>query len=184
MRNLRRPRAGACRQLCDRPGNGLACGAACASMRDHRNKSGEATCVILSWCVALGVVLGAADPAAGADLSDQSDQADRSGRSRRTDRRAGAADRRAHAGGARAAAWWSTTAPAPAARSPPRRSPAAEPDGYTLLFGNTATLANIPAVSKIGRLRSGQEFRRRRQGDGSYQILVVRPDLPVKSVAS
>src|SRR5438874_3149464 len=25
---------------------------------------------------------------------------------------------------------------------------AAEPDGYTLLFGNTATLANIPAVSK------------------------------------
>ena len=24
----------------------------------------------------------------------------------------------------------------------------ADPDGYTLLFGNTATLANIPAVSK------------------------------------
>jgi len=55
------------------------------------------------------------------------------------------------------------------------------PDGYTLLFGNTATLATIPAVSKnvgydptnlvaVGKVMD------------SYQMLVVYPDLPVKNV--
>ena len=33
------------------------------------------------------------------------------------------------------------------------------PDGYTLLAGNTSTLAAIPAVSDERRLRSGQGFR-------------------------
>ena len=42
----------------------------------------------------------------------------------------------------------------------------AEPDGYTLLFGNTATLANIPAVSKSAGYDPVEEFRGRRQGDG------------------
>ncbi len=60
----------------------------------------------------------------------------------------------------------------------------ADPDGYTLLFGNTATLANIPAVSQKRRLRPGKALRRRGEGDRiTYQVLVVNRDLPVRSVA-
>jgi tripartite-type tricarboxylate transporter receptor subunit TctC len=57
----------------------------------------------------------------------------------------------------------------------------ADPDGYTLLFGNTATLATIPAVSaKTGYDPS--KFVAVAKIMDSYQVLVVSPDLPVKSV--
>jgi len=59
---------------------------------------------------------------------------------------------------------------------------AAEPDGYTLLFGNTAALANIPAVSKSAGY-DAKSFATVAKVMDSYQILVVNPDLPVKSVA-
>ena len=59
----------------------------------------------------------------------------------------------------------------------------AEPDGYTLLFGNTATLANIPAVSKSAGYDPSKNFAAVAKVMDSYQILVVNPELSVKSVA-
>ena len=60
---------------------------------------------------------------------------------------------------------------------------AAEPDGYTLLFGNTATLANIPAVSKGAGYDPTKNFAAVAKVMDSYMLLVVRPDAPWKSVA-
>src|SRR5215475_12102352 len=60
---------------------------------------------------------------------------------------------------------------------------AAEPDGYTLLFGNTATLANIPAVSKGAGYDPTKSFAAVAKVMDSYMLLVVRPDAPLKSVA-
>src|SRR3954451_7621578 len=60
---------------------------------------------------------------------------------------------------------------------------AADPDGYTLLFGNTATLANIPAISKSAGYDSARNFAGVAKVMDSYQVLVVSPNLPVKSVA-
>ena len=60
---------------------------------------------------------------------------------------------------------------------------AADPDGYTLLFGNTATLANIPAISKSAGYDSAKNFAGVAKVMDSYQVLVVSPNLPVKSVA-
>jgi tripartite-type tricarboxylate transporter receptor subunit TctC len=59
----------------------------------------------------------------------------------------------------------------------------ADPDGYTLLFGNTATLANIPAISKSAGYDSAKNFAGVAKVMDSYQVLVVSPNLPVKSVA-
>lgn len=58
----------------------------------------------------------------------------------------------------------------------------ADADGYTLLFGNTATLANIPAVSKSAGYDPVKAFAAVAKIMDSYQVLVVSPDLPVKSV--
>jgi tripartite-type tricarboxylate transporter receptor subunit TctC len=58
----------------------------------------------------------------------------------------------------------------------------AEPDGYTLLFGNTATLANIPAVSRSAGYDPAKAFAAVAKIMDSYQVLVVSPSLPVKSV--
>lgn len=58
---------------------------------------------------------------------------------------------------------------------------AADPDGYTLLFGNTAALATIPAVSANIGYEPGK-FVAVAKIMESYQVLVVSPDLPVKSV--
>jgi tripartite-type tricarboxylate transporter receptor subunit TctC len=58
----------------------------------------------------------------------------------------------------------------------------ADPDGYTLLFGNTATLANIPAVSKSAGYDPVKNFAAVAKVMDSYQILVVRPDFAAKSV--
>jgi tripartite-type tricarboxylate transporter receptor subunit TctC len=59
---------------------------------------------------------------------------------------------------------------------------AADPDGYTLLFGNTATLANIPAVSKSAGYDPIKNFAAVAKVMDSYMLLVVRPDAPWKSV--
>jgi tripartite-type tricarboxylate transporter receptor subunit TctC len=59
----------------------------------------------------------------------------------------------------------------------------ADPDGYTLLFGNTATLANIPAVSKSAGYDPAKNFAAVAKVMDSYMILVVRPDARWKSVA-
>jgi tripartite-type tricarboxylate transporter receptor subunit TctC len=59
----------------------------------------------------------------------------------------------------------------------------AEPDGYTLLFGNTATLANIPAVSKSAGYDPTKSFAAVAKVMDSYMLLVVRPDAPWTSVA-
>jgi tripartite-type tricarboxylate transporter receptor subunit TctC len=56
-------------------------------------------------------------------------------------------------------------------------------DGYTLLFGNTATLATIPAVSKGAGYDPSKAFAAVAKVMDSYQVLVVAPDLPVNSVA-
>ncbi|MFL6800034.1 MAG: Bug family tripartite tricarboxylate transporter substrate binding protein [Xanthobacteraceae bacterium] len=58
----------------------------------------------------------------------------------------------------------------------------AEPDGYTLLFGNTATLANIPAVSKGAGYDPTKSFAGVAKVMDSYMLLVVRPDAPWKTV--
>ena len=60
---------------------------------------------------------------------------------------------------------------------------AAEPDGYTLLFGNTATLANIPAVSKGAGYDPTRNLAAVAKVMDSYMLLVVRPDAPWTSVA-
>lgn len=58
----------------------------------------------------------------------------------------------------------------------------ATPDGYTLLVGNTATLATIPAVSKNASYDPLKDFAGVAKIMDSFQLLLVRPDLPVKSV--
>jgi tripartite-type tricarboxylate transporter receptor subunit TctC len=60
---------------------------------------------------------------------------------------------------------------------------AAAPDGYTLLVGNTATLANIPAVSRNAGYDPIKNFVPVAKITDSYQLLVVTPALPVKSAA-
>jgi tripartite-type tricarboxylate transporter receptor subunit TctC len=60
---------------------------------------------------------------------------------------------------------------------------AAEPDGYTLFYGNTSTLAVIPAVMKNPGYDPVKNFAPVAGVSESYTILVVNPDLPAKSVA-
>ena len=58
----------------------------------------------------------------------------------------------------------------------------AEPDGYMLLLGNTATLANIPAFSKNPGYDPIKSFTPVAKITDSFQVLVVSPDLPAKTV--
>jgi tripartite-type tricarboxylate transporter receptor subunit TctC len=60
---------------------------------------------------------------------------------------------------------------------------AAAPDGYTLLLGNTATLANIPAVSKNAGYDPLKAFAPIAKLTDSYQVLVVAPAFPARSAA-
>jgi tripartite-type tricarboxylate transporter receptor subunit TctC len=60
---------------------------------------------------------------------------------------------------------------------------AADPDGYTLFFGNTSTLAVIPAVSKNPGYDPVKNFAPVASVSESYMILVVNPAFPAKSVA-
>jgi tripartite-type tricarboxylate transporter receptor subunit TctC len=60
---------------------------------------------------------------------------------------------------------------------------AAAPDGYTLLVGNTSVFAVAPAVSASAGYDPIRQFAAVAKFSESYQILVVRPDFPAKSVA-
>ena len=59
---------------------------------------------------------------------------------------------------------------------------AAEPDGYTLFYGNTSTLAVIPAVSKNPGYDPAKNFAPIASVSDSYMILVVHPSFPAKTV--
>src|SRR5215510_12201561 len=60
---------------------------------------------------------------------------------------------------------------------------AAEPDGYTLFYGNTSTLAVIPAVTKNPGYDPAKNFAPIAGVSDSYMILVVHPSSPYKTVA-
>src|SRR5262245_28267896 len=59
----------------------------------------------------------------------------------------------------------------------------AEPDGYTLFYGNTSTLAVIPAVSKNPGYDPAKNFAPIASVSESYMILVVHSSSPWKTVA-
>ena len=59
---------------------------------------------------------------------------------------------------------------------------AADPDGYTLFFGNTSTLAVIPAVSKNPGYNPVKNFAPVASVSESYTILVVHPSFPAKTL--
>ena len=58
----------------------------------------------------------------------------------------------------------------------------AEPDGYTLFFGNTSTLAVIPAVSKNAGYDPVKNFAPIASVSEGYMILTVHPDFPAKTL--
>ena len=59
---------------------------------------------------------------------------------------------------------------------------AAEPDGYTLFYGNTSTLAVIPAVSKNPGYDPAKNFAPIASVSDIYTILVVHPAFPANTV--
>jgi tripartite-type tricarboxylate transporter receptor subunit TctC len=59
---------------------------------------------------------------------------------------------------------------------------AAAPDGYTLMAGNTSVLAVIPAVSASAGYDPTKDFEAVAKVSESYQILVLHPSLPWKTV--
>lgn len=63
-----------------------------------------------------------------------------------------------------------------------RAAAAAEPDGYTLFFGNTSVLAVIPAVSRSPGYDPIKNFAPVASVSESYTILVVHPDFPARTV--
>ena len=64
-----------------------------------------------------------------------------------------------------------------------RAAAAAAPDGYTLLIGNTSTLAAIPAVSAHPGYDPLKDFAPIVEIMGSFQMLVVDASSPWKTVA-
>jgi tripartite-type tricarboxylate transporter receptor subunit TctC len=58
----------------------------------------------------------------------------------------------------------------------------ASPDGYTLLMGNTSTLAVIPAVSKSAGYDPVKDFMPIAKITEGFQILVVHPSSPWKTL--
>jgi tripartite-type tricarboxylate transporter receptor subunit TctC len=59
----------------------------------------------------------------------------------------------------------------------------AEGDGYTLFMGNTSVLVLIPILSKTANYDPAKLFAPIARLAESYQVLVVHPSLPVKTVA-
>ena len=59
----------------------------------------------------------------------------------------------------------------------------AEPDGYTLFMGNTSVLVLVPVLSRKGGYDPDKLFTPVAKLAESYQVLVVNPSLPVKTVA-
>jgi tripartite-type tricarboxylate transporter receptor subunit TctC len=62
-----------------------------------------------------------------------------------------------------------------------RAAVASAPDGYTLLVGNTSVFAVAPAVSASIGYNPNTQLAAIAKFSESYQILVVRPDFPMKS---
>jgi len=63
-----------------------------------------------------------------------------------------------------------------------RAAATAEPDGYTLFFGNTSTLAVIPAVSRKAGYDPVKNFAPIASVSESYMILTVHPDFPARTI--
>jgi len=63
-----------------------------------------------------------------------------------------------------------------------RAAAAAEADGYTLFYGNTSTLAVIPAVSRNPGYDALKNFAPVASVSESYTILVVHPSFPAQSM--
>jgi tripartite-type tricarboxylate transporter receptor subunit TctC len=63
-----------------------------------------------------------------------------------------------------------------------RAAAAAEPDGYTLFYGNTSTLAVIPAVSKNPGYDPAKNYAPVASVSESYMILVVHPSFPAATL--
>jgi tripartite-type tricarboxylate transporter receptor subunit TctC len=63
-----------------------------------------------------------------------------------------------------------------------RAAASAEPDGYTLFYGNTSTLAVIPAVSKNPGYDPVRNFDPVASVSESYTILVVHPAFPAQNI--
>jgi tripartite-type tricarboxylate transporter receptor subunit TctC len=63
-----------------------------------------------------------------------------------------------------------------------RAAAAAEPDGYTLFYGNTSTLVVIPAVSKNPGYDPVKHYAPVASVSESYMILVVHPSFPARTV--
>jgi tripartite-type tricarboxylate transporter receptor subunit TctC len=59
----------------------------------------------------------------------------------------------------------------------------AEPDGYTLLCGNISTLVVLPAVTNNRDYDPGKVFVPIAKVSQNYEVLVVHPAFPAKSVA-
>ena len=63
-----------------------------------------------------------------------------------------------------------------------RAAASAAPDGYTLMIGNTSTLAVIPAVSASAGYDPVKDFAPIAKVTEGFQILVVHPSSPWKSI--
>ncbi|HEY6992084.1 MAG TPA: tripartite tricarboxylate transporter substrate binding protein [Xanthobacteraceae bacterium] len=63
-----------------------------------------------------------------------------------------------------------------------RAAASAPPDGYTLMIGNTSTLAVIPAVSASAGYDPVKDFTPIAKVTEGFQILVVHPSSPWKSI--
>jgi tripartite-type tricarboxylate transporter receptor subunit TctC len=63
-----------------------------------------------------------------------------------------------------------------------RAAAAATPDGYTLMVGNTSTLAVLPAVSASAGYDPVKDFTPIVKVTEGFQILVVHPSSPFKSI--
>ena len=63
-----------------------------------------------------------------------------------------------------------------------REAAKAKPDGYTLLMGNTSTLAVIPAVSKSAGYDPVKDFVPIAKITEGFQILIVHPSSPWKTL--
>ena len=59
---------------------------------------------------------------------------------------------------------------------------AAEPDGYTLLFGNISTLVVLPAVTRYRDYDPLKNFAPIAKVSQNFEVLIVRPDFPARSV--
>jgi tripartite-type tricarboxylate transporter receptor subunit TctC len=63
-----------------------------------------------------------------------------------------------------------------------RVAASADPDGYTLFYGNTSTLAVIPAVSRNPGYDPAKNYAPVASVSESYTILVVHPSFPAQTI--